>query len=129
VPNPLVVITSARVVGEDAPADASSTAAPATAKPAKKSAKQGLIITMATLFIADLHLDPAGRRSPHCSNAIWPATKFVTPTRCTSSAIWSKRGSATMTMPSCRNALQRPPRCARCWRAGVLHGRQSRLSA
>jgi peptidyl-prolyl cis-trans isomerase A (cyclophilin A) len=39
VPNPLVVITSARVVGEDAPADAASTAAPATAKPAKKSAK------------------------------------------------------------------------------------------
>jgi peptidyl-prolyl cis-trans isomerase A (cyclophilin A) len=39
VPNPPVVITSARVVGEDAPADAASTAAPATAKPAKKSAK------------------------------------------------------------------------------------------
>ena len=39
VPNPLVVITSARVVGEDSPASASSAAAPAVAKPARKAAK------------------------------------------------------------------------------------------
>jgi peptidyl-prolyl cis-trans isomerase A (cyclophilin A) len=40
VPNPLVVITSARVVGEDAPASATSSAAAAPAvKPAKKSTR------------------------------------------------------------------------------------------
>ncbi|WP_458071818.1 peptidylprolyl isomerase [Rhodanobacter sp. BL-MT-08] len=39
VPNPLVVINSARVIGEDAPAAAASTGSPASAKPAKKATK------------------------------------------------------------------------------------------
>ena len=85
---------------------------------------------MTTLFISDLHLD-ASRPAHHAAVPRIPRRRSVAGAmRCTSSAIFSRRGSAT-TRPT-RSATRSPTALARLHARGVavfLHPRQPRFPA